>query len=96
MVVILQVFYFKWLPPECIKVERRHLIARSMEVNTSVACKRLMKERQLLFQVFWNGENSGLMAAVRLYQKCSNVKTVLNIISHSLSSHSPLLKAMVV
>lgn len=60
LVVILQAFYFKCLPPECIKIERHHLIARSMEVNKSVACKRLMKRRQLLFQVFWNGENSGL------------------------------------
>lgn len=60
LVVILQVFYFKWLPPECIKIERHHLLARSMEVNKSVACKRLMKGRQPLFQVFWNGENSGL------------------------------------
>lgn len=56
VVVILQVFYFKWLPPEHIKVERPHLIARSMEVNKSVACKRLIKGRQLLFQVFWNGK----------------------------------------
>lgn len=59
------------------------MIARGgMKIQKSMACKRHMKRRQFLFQVFWDGEKSGLLvlpAAVGLQgtnRQNLNVKTV--------------------
>lgn len=89
MVVILQVIYFKWLPPGCIRVARHRLIARGMKFHKSMACKNTWrrdnsysklseKERILNWSPNDSCESSGDQ------QKNVNMKIVLNTISYSL------------